>query len=119
MAIIIAATMGISLVVIALSFAAHNERAVMRGCIRLLMAGGLCFFLWCGFGWARVVSIVLFGLAGFIATVAGILFWGSEWASVSVTMFVLGATYLLCTVALMRNPDIKQFMSEQRSGNLI
>jgi peptidoglycan/LPS O-acetylase OafA/YrhL len=113
-AIIIAATVGISLLAIVNSYASHDENATVRGCIRLLVTIGLCWCLWSGFGWARKLTVVLFGIAGLLGIGMGVLLWDTQTQSTSMVLFSLGSIYLLCAVALMRNPDIRKFMKEQR-----
>ena len=118
-AIIIAASVGISLLATIFSIASDNQAAAVRGGIRLLLNIGGCYFLWAGYGWARKTFIVLYFLGGVIGFVGGMFLWGTEWQSTSVVSLALGTVYLLCGVALLMNSDIKKFAEEQRAGNFV
>jgi len=79
---------------------------IARQIIRFSLTVLLCYFLYKGHKWAKVITIILSILAFFIIVFSG---------GFSVLLIIMGALYAYFAIALIVSKSVKSFMEHQKN----
>ena len=104
---IIAGALLISLFVMIAFIMFRGEERWFQQIVRFSLTFMLCTFLYRRSNWARCISIILFGLAGSIGFVLGLI--SPSFGLREFLMLGMGMFYLMSAIILFRDPRVQMY----------
>jgi len=107
-----ALVVGLSVLVTTLYVSSRGMEHLPVRAVRIVLTVALCAWLYSGSRAARILSIVLYGIAGYSTAVALFQVGDNFW--VGTFLEIATACYISFAVVLMVSPSIEDFMKYQR-----